>query len=235
MKQILDRYIETTFGERTQAVPKFAQFAYNYRRFFPDAREARILDIGIGRGEMLSCMKSWGYTDYHGIDISPETVAFCKELGLRCEVVEDTVVWLDNHQGVFDVITLLDVLEHIKKDETVMFLTALKRALKPGGVLIIQTPNLQAPDGQLHRYNDFTHEFGYTEPSLKQVLVAAGFSIFTFHGFEILVKRHPLMLAARIVRFVYWKLVTLLRMLNTNLYPNILHPVFFAAVRRERD
>ncbi len=234
MQQIFDDYVRTTFGEAVQAKPKFAQFAYNYKNYFPTSKDVPVLDIGVGRGEMLSSMKEWGYTKYFGIDISPSTVAFCKMLNLSCELVPDTIEWLRNHQNSFGVITLLDVLEHIPKANTVSFLEALKGALAPGGVLIIQTPNLQAPDGYLHRYNDFTHEVGFTEQSLKQVLTTAGLNDVSFFGFEILVKNSPLMLVARAVRYVYWQWVTLRRMLNTNLYPRVLNPVFYAVVRKNK-
>ncbi|MDD2487241.1 MAG: methyltransferase domain-containing protein [Candidatus Gracilibacteria bacterium] len=75
------------------------------------------------------------------------------------------------NKNQFDIITLLDVLEHVPKNETISFLRELKGSLKTNGTLIIQIPNLQAPDGQLHRYNDFTNEFGYIEHSLQEVLI----------------------------------------------------------------
>ena len=42
-----------------------------------------MLDIGVGLGEMLSCMKNWGH-NYHGIDISPSTIEFCKKYNQEC-------------------------------------------------------------------------------------------------------------------------------------------------------
>ncbi|RNC72774.1 MAG: class I SAM-dependent methyltransferase [Desulfuromonadales bacterium] len=228
MKEFFDDYVQTVFGENNQAEFKFRQFERNYQRFFPQRPDAPLLDVGIGRGEMLSSMKAWGYTDYRGIDISPSTVAFCASLGLPCERVEDTAAWLREHRGSFALITLLDVLEHVPKGETVAFLAALRGALAPGGTLIVQVPNMQAPDSQLHRYNDFTHEAGFTENSLRQVLLTAGFGAVSFQGFEDSVARTLREKVRLLLRPLYWRLVRLTRKLNGNLSPAILHPVFYA-------
>lgn len=233
MKEIFDDYVRNAFGSEVQAEFKFKQFEYNYRGYFPTNRAARVIDIGIGRGEMLACMRDWEYENYIGIDISPATIKFCASIGLKCKYVDSTERYLLEHASQFDVITLLDVLEHVKKDSVVAFLQALRTALKPGGVLIIQVPNSQAPDGQLHRYNDITHEVGYIEHSLAQVLLAASFVNFHFKGFEAFVSRRPIEVVRRFCRMIHWGFVRLLRMVDGNLNPKILHPVFFAVVFRD--
>jgi SAM-dependent methyltransferase len=232
MKEIFDSYIDNTFENREQAVFKFDDFEYNYRKYFPSNVAAKLLDIGIGRGEMLSCMKEWGYTDYLGVDISPSTVAFCTSLGLHCLLVEDTVQWLSGRGSIYDVITLLDVLEHIKKEDVIPFLGCLYKALAPGGRIIIQVPNMQAPDAPLHRYNDFTHETGFIENSLRQVMISAGIVNFEFHGFEDAYKRDFRTRVRFHLRNLYWGYTRFLRKVNANLNPPILNPVFLAVVHK---
>lgn len=235
MKEIFDTYIDNAFGEHKQAQFKFGQFEYNYRRFFPADTSAKLLDIGIGRGEMLSCMKEWGYSDYLGIDISPSTVDFCESMGLNCTLVYDTIHWLSSRSNRFDAITLLDVLEHFKKDEVIPMLKSLYDATTTHGTIIIQIPNLQAPDAQLHRYNDFTHEIGFTEHSLSQVLLSAGIKNFHFHGFEDLYALKTRTRLRMLLRSLYWKYCRFLRNLNCNLNPMILHPVFFVVITKGED
>ena len=75
----------------------------------------KVLDIGVGRGEMLSCMKEWGL-NYQGIDISPSKIGFCQSLKLNCEVIDNTVDWLHKNREELEIITCLDVLEHIPKN-----------------------------------------------------------------------------------------------------------------------
>lgn len=230
MKEILDKYVETSLGDKEQAKFKFKQFEFNYKKFFPSNKLASVLDIGIGRGEMLASMKNWGYENCLGIDISKSTVNFCKSIDLNCELIEDTTQWLNSHSDTFEVITLLDVIEHFKKEQTIEFIKALKVSLKPGGVLMIQTPNLQAVDGQLHRYNDFTHEFGYTEKSLRQVLNAAEFENIEMYGFEENVFGGLRALKRNFYRSIIWKMIRFSRRMTGNLNPKILHPVFYAKV-----
>lgn len=232
MKDFFENYVENTFGAYEQARFKFRQFEINYKKYFPAEKSVRVLDIGIGRGEMLTCMKEWGYDNSLGVDISPSTVTFCKSLGLPCELTDDTIKWLSLHERNFAVITLLDVLEHVNKNDTVAFLRAIRNSLQDDGLVIIQVPNLQAPDGQLHQYNDFTHEVGYVEHSLLQVLLTAGFHNIQFNGFEDESPMKWKQLIKGTLRALYWRYVKLIRRLTGNLNPAILHPVFFAIVRK---
>jgi 2-polyprenyl-3-methyl-5-hydroxy-6-metoxy-1,4-benzoquinol methylase len=232
MKEIFDDYIANTFGDNIQADFKFTLFEYNYRRHFPVDSSAKVLDIGIGRGEMLTCMKKWGYQNYLGIDISKSTIDFCSSLGLNCQLVDDTRSFLLEQTDQFSVITLIDVLEHINKVDIVSFLQSIYAALKKDGVLIIQVPNLQSPDSQLHRYNDITHEIGFVEHSLSQVLLAAGFNNIHFVGYEDLIVKTPLDLVRKLFRLMHWSFVRRLRSIDGNLNPKILHPVFCSIVHK---
>jgi 2-polyprenyl-3-methyl-5-hydroxy-6-metoxy-1,4-benzoquinol methylase len=230
MKNIFDDYIENSFGDYIQADFKIDQFHYNYKKYMPLSLSAKLLDIGIGRGEMLTCMGKWGYSDCTGVDISPSTVDFCKSLGLNCILVNDTVDWLSDKDSAFDVITLLDVLEHFPKDDVIVLLQSLYKSLKTGGKIIIQVPNMQAPDSNLHRYNDFTHNIGFTEHSLRQVLMAAGIPTFTFHGYEGITDNTLKSNLIIVFRSLYWRYCRFIRRLNTNLNPAILNPVFYSVI-----
>lgn len=231
-QDIFDTYIDNAFDEARQATFKFKQFEINYKSFFPKNKSAACLDIGVGRGEMLSCMRSWGFAHSKGVDISPSTIEFCKSLDLDCELTKDTVSWLDENQDSFDLITLLDVLEHVPRDQTIEFCRKLRGSLKEGGTLIVQVPNLQAPDGHLHHFNDFTHVSGFIEHSLSQVLSTAGFKDITFYGFEEFYESSPKVWVKKLLRFFYLKVVRLTRAVNGNINPSILTPVLFAVVKR---
>lgn len=232
MKEIFDSYIDNAFGAYEQAGFKFRQFKKNYKQYFPQEKTAKLLDIGVGRGEMLACMKEWGYPNYVGIDISPSTINYCQSLGLNCQLCDDVYAWLDKNRDTFALITLLDVLEHIPKNQTIRYLKAIKTALRDGGILIVQVPNLQAPDGQLHRYNDFTHEVGYIEHSLRQVLVASGFMDIQMHGFEEFVTGGFPEKLRKLIRTFMWLSTRFKRDITGNLNPRILHPVFYAVVKK---
>jgi len=231
MKEIFDNYVESSFDGCHQATFKFKQFESNYRKYFPVDRSLDVLDIGIGRGEMLTCMRDWGF-NYLGVDISPSTVKFCKSIQLKCEVTDDTIVWLTNNYEKFSLITCLDVLEHVPRDQTIDFLKAIRASLKTGGTAIIQVPNLQSPFGYLHHFNDFTHVSGFVEHSLSQVLLIAGFSEFDFHGFEEVFPTSFKQSVRLIIRFFYRKVVRLMRTINANPNPEVLDPVMYVVVKK---
>jgi 2-polyprenyl-3-methyl-5-hydroxy-6-metoxy-1,4-benzoquinol methylase len=231
MKEIFDNYVETSFDGYMQATFKFDLFEKNYHKYFPADKSVSVLDIGIGRGEMLACMRDWGF-NYQGVDISSSTVNFCKSINLNCQIVNDTSEWLQNNRETFGLITCLDVLEHVPRDQTINFLSAIRHGLTTDGLAVIQVPNLQSPFGYLHHFNDFTHVSGFVEHSLAQVLLAAGFTKFKFHGFE---EIYPTSFKQRIrifLRFFYRRMVRFLRMVNGNPNPYILDPVMFVVVEK---
>lgn len=233
MKEIYDSYMENAFGERMQAEFKFKQFEYNYKKYFPKNKDVEILDIGVGRGEMLTCFKKWGYKNYFGIDISPSTIDFCQSIGLNCQCVHDSNDYLRKNQNRYHLITLTDVLEHIPREFVIQFLKDIKNALVDDGIVIIQIPNLQSPDGFLHMYNDITHACGYIEHSLAQVLIAAGFQRFTFHGYEEFTSCNIKTSIKKSLRNIYWKFIRFNRFINGNINPTILNPVFSAIVKKQ--
>lgn len=231
MKEIFDKYVETSFDSFEQATFKFKQFKINYEKYFPEDKSCCVLDIGIGRGEMLSCMRDWGF-NYNGVDISSSTVKFCKTLNLNCELTDDTAEWLQTNKERFSLITCLDVLEHVPRDQTIDFLRAIRASLGSRGVAIIQVPNLQSPYGYLHHFNDFTHVSGFVEHSLGQVLLTAGFKEFEFHGFEEIFASSFKQRIRLLLRFIYRKTVRLMRNINANPNPLILDPVMFVVAKK---
>jgi len=230
MKEVFDNYIQHSFDEPQQADFKIAQFAYNYRSHFP-GKSKKALDIGIGRGEMLTCMKNWGM-DYEGVDISPSTVNFCQKLGLNCVTTSDTAAWLQERTAVYDIITALDVIEHIPREDLIAFLQTVNTSLKPNGKAVFQVPNLQSPEGYLHHFNDITHASGFVEHSLHQVLLAADFKNIKYFGFEELIENTPRTLIRKVLRWFYWRLIRTCRYINCNPNPRLLHPVFFCIAEK---
>ena len=231
MKDIFDNYVETSFDGFRQEEAKFQQFEKNYKKYFPVDKSLSVLDIGIGRGEMLTCMRDWGF-NYHGVDISPSTVRFCKTLHLNCEVTDDTERWLLENTEKFNLLTCLDVLEHIPREYAIDFLRAIRGSLTSDGLAIIQVPNLQSPFGYLHHFNDFTHVSGFVEHSLGQVLLAAGFKDFKIYGFEQIFPTTLKNQLRLLLRFFYRKVVRFLRAVNANPNPKILDPVIFVVAKK---
>lgn len=70
------------------------------------------------------------------------------------------------------------IIEHFDKKDVFAFVDALYGALKPGGRLIVHTPNAESPWCGAVRYGDFTHEVAFSPQSLSHILRVAGFDAF---------------------------------------------------------
>lgn len=233
MKEIYDHYLENTFGSYQPCKVKRAQFLFNYRRWFPQPGSgAKVLDIGPGRGEMLDVLAECGVTDCTGVDLSEEIVRFCRSRGFVCEWTDDTEAFLLRHENSCDLITVCDVLEHIDRNHTLPFLSAVRCALKPGGKAIFQVPNMAAEDAALYYYADFTHVAGFTELSLKQVLMTAGFSRCELHDYEVFCYGGIKEAAARLLRPFFYAWTRFRRRVIGSHCPNIITPVFFAVAEK---
>lgn len=181
-QRLYDVYRTAGFGDTQLAA---AEEGYSQLLPVLPERSAPVLDFGCGGGEFLAYLKSQGFTDIAGIDRSKEQVARCVERGLsQVEPITDSVAWLKSHPGHFAAIVLNDVLEHIAKPEIISTLEAIRTALRPGGKVVIKVPNAANAFGLVARYLDFTHEVAFTEHSLRQVLLAAGFDGIAVGGIE---------------------------------------------------
>lgn len=142
----------------------------------PQNKNCAILDIGCGFGSLIYMLKKNGYTNLKGIDLSAGQVKVAHEIGLNEVELQDLLPYLKNNPEKFDVITGLDIIEHFSKDELVEVLSSVKSALKPGGIAIFRTPNLDAPFATLYSNGDFTHENYLNFSSANQVLLTMGFT-----------------------------------------------------------
>lgn len=235
--EIFESYADNAFDENTKENSltwKREWYNANFKKFFPKDFSAKLLDVGPGLGEMLITEREWGYVNGCAIDISPSVADYCKNRGLECECVADSAEWLKEHKNCYEVITLLDVFEHIPQSESVEFLKACKGALSDKGILILQVPNIQSAESFLHRYNDLTHVFGYSQHTLEQLISMAGFETVRFYPFEEYPGDDADRKMTRRLRSIYWKALCAGRQITHNLNPEILTPELFAVLSKNK-
>lgn len=107
----------------------------------PGQKTGRILDIGCGSGDTLLLLKSVGW-DIYGLDIDPGAIRIARKRGLKnisLGTYESVAKYPDNF---FDAIRLYHVIEHLDDPNNCLRLAYKK--LKPGGELIIGTPNVHS-------------------------------------------------------------------------------------------
>ncbi len=150
-------------------------FKYNYAKYLPKDKEARIVDMACGIGETVNSLQELGYTNVTGVDFDIENVKFCKSQGLSVEQGNIYDYFKDKKEK-FDVVILNDIIEHIEKKAVISVLKEIRQSLNGGGVLVIKTVNAANPFlASASRYMDFTHEIIYDEFSIRDVLLIAGF------------------------------------------------------------
>ncbi len=144
--------------------------------YLPDVERAGtgrgVLDVGPGRGEWLSLLAERGVPAY-GVEASAEMTAVLRDRGLPV-VHGDAIAHLHELEpGSLDVVTGLHVIEHLGLEPLLELLAAAQAALRPSGVLILETPNpMNLVMGACNFHLDPTH-LQPLPPALTEFLVTA--------------------------------------------------------------
>lgn len=180
---------------------QYKYFTRNYLKHLPINKDARILDLGCGIGEFIYFLRKKGYENIIGVDGSKENIECCRRLQETAKFINDDIFsYLKRDNEKFDCIVFNDVIEHLTKEEVVDILLEIKDNIKKGGTLIIKTPNMANPFvNTAGRYIDFTHETGFTEWSMRQVLFATGFSDVVVKGTDVYVLNFLLSIVSKAV------------------------------------
>jgi 2-polyprenyl-3-methyl-5-hydroxy-6-metoxy-1,4-benzoquinol methylase len=178
-------------------------YAYNYDQISPLARKGkealdalkmraiqrvcgglpdRYLDVGCGDGRYLDAMSRRGVapTGLYGLELDGQIVQTLQERGLQvyCERVEACERFDDE---MFDLITMFHVIEHVASPREVV--DRLAGWLKPGGVLALETPNVDSLDARLFQegtwggYHIPRHWHLFKPDTLTRLLESAGLRV----------------------------------------------------------
>jgi SAM-dependent methyltransferase len=133
-------------------------------------RRPRILDVGCGTGANLLMLSKYG--DAEGVDISEDALAFCRDRGLdKVRLGAGEELPYDN--GTFDLVTALDVVEHMDND--LAGLKEMRRVLRPGGRVLLFVPTFMFLWGLQDDVSH--HRRRYRLSQLRRVLEKAGFEV----------------------------------------------------------
>lgn len=133
---------------------------------------ASILDIGCGTGSLAYNLKSLGFYNYLGVDISEEQIGIAKTMVCDFEFQRIGIFdFFESYVGPkFDVIFLMDFLEHFSLEEIFKILEFVSRNLKVDGKVAIHVPNGGAIFSGIVRYGDLTHKFAFTKQSISVLM-----------------------------------------------------------------
>ncbi|HEV7905454.1 MAG TPA: class I SAM-dependent methyltransferase [Pyrinomonadaceae bacterium] len=135
-----------------------------------EGRAPRILDVGCGTGANLEMLAQFGEAE--GVDVSEDALAFCRARGLT-RVSHGAAERLPYADASFDLVTALDVVEHL--DDDAGGLREMRRVLRPGGRALLFVPAFMwlwgVQDDVSH------HRRRYTLPQLTERVREAGFEV----------------------------------------------------------
>jgi 2-polyprenyl-3-methyl-5-hydroxy-6-metoxy-1,4-benzoquinol methylase len=141
----------------------------------PDDKSIAILDIGCGYGRTLCALTNNGYTNLTGVDISPEQIEYAKKhYSIDNLHLCDAIDFLKGYNGTFDVILLIDIIEHMETEYLIELLKIIKEKMNFKGKIILQAPNAISIFNPLI-HGDISHKKAFTYRSLEQVMKICNF------------------------------------------------------------
>ena len=149
------------------------------------ANAAPVIDLGCGRGEWLELLSEAGI-EAHGVDTNRIQIEQCRARGLNASE-EDFVSHLHNlADGSVGTVTGFHIIEHVSLDNLLTLVNEVMRVLRPGGLVIFETPNSEnVLVGSHYFYYDPTHRHPLPSELMEFLLESRG-----FHKIEIL-NLHP--------------------------------------------
>ena len=189
-------------------VHSFLRTLIKLRRFLPSSG-AKVLDIGTAGGAFLEAAQQFGYVAY-GMEPSADLVARGKARGLKIE--QGTIEKHSFALGEFDLICLWDVIEHLPEPKSALL--EIKKLLKPGGLLLINYPDIGTWQAKLAGRKFWwilsVHLQHFTRSSISDICFRTGFQVIhlqrywqtlEFGYLERMAIHYKLPLAAIITRF----------------------------------
>lgn len=145
--------------------------------------EVKLLDYGCGDGKYFKYWLDRGLSPkgIFGLELSKKRVGRCHQIGWKNVLQLTPQAPLPYGDSSFDVINCMEVIEHIPAEEGKRVIRELRRIIRPGGVLLISTPNYPVKrfydccDAFLHQKwvrlrDDPTHVTLFNHKRLTQLL-----------------------------------------------------------------
>jgi SAM-dependent methyltransferase len=138
-------------------------------------KDADVLDLGCGAGEVLWAFRKLGFEKLSGCDISAEQVAIARKVVPEVQEQDIFECLKQRPDDSIDIVTLFDVIEHLTKQESFDLLIEIHRVLRGGGRLIAHCPNGLSPFVGTVFWGDLTHEWCPTPASAENMCKAIGY------------------------------------------------------------
>jgi SAM-dependent methyltransferase len=135
-------------------------------------RSGTVIEIGAGDGSFLDHLRSAGFTDVSGCDLSPSYAP-------RSDIViADANEFLSlKADGSIANMVAFDVFEHFSVSDLYRLLHTAREKLQPNGQLVFRVPNVATPLALLIQYGDHSHVTAFNEVSVGQIAYESGLDL----------------------------------------------------------
>lgn len=182
---LYETYYENAFvgyDEQDITILQFKRILDDISRHFslPQNNRPRLLDVGCASGVFLDIARKKGF-DVKGVEISEDLADYARK-EFHLDVSHD-LIEAGYPTSSFDVVTLLDVIEHLPPSLLEKMIKEIHRVLQPGGILVLRTPGEDAMlrqiaktlyfgsakvvEGPMHLFYSYEHILSFSPATLK--------------------------------------------------------------------
>lgn len=145
--RMIDDYFYRAFEEKYRGSCELIQSRLKiYLPFIEQIKELelkpKIIDLGCGRGEWLQLLADNG-CHAHGVDLDAGMLEVCRKKGLDVVFKDALLALRELQDNSYLVVSGFHLVEHLPFDTLKLMFQEIIRVLKPGGILIFETPNAE--------------------------------------------------------------------------------------------
>ncbi|HEL4297145.1 MULTISPECIES: methyltransferase domain-containing protein [Stenotrophomonas] len=173
--QVYAAFEDAFRGSRESLLRKVEPYNAWMKECGAGSSDGPILDIGCGRGEWLELVRENQWVG-RGIDLNKSFVDHCRSLGLDVAQGDAIALLREIPDGSIGAVTSMHLVEHLPYEVAIALIDESLRVLRPGGSLILETPNPENLMVGAHWfYLDPTHRNPIPPASLAWLVKQRGF------------------------------------------------------------
>ena len=173
-----EQYAAGAYKDYAAAAPlKIATFHRRLQLLQNLGAKGRLLDVGCSVGFLIEAALERGF-DARGIEFSREAVALAKPEIQKRITIGDVNALRERDPEPFDAVVAFDIIEHTQ--DPLAFLTEIRQILRPGGWLMLATPDTghwlrRVMRNRWPMLQPMQHTFLFSRPAMRLALEKAGF------------------------------------------------------------
>lgn len=145
-------------GSRNEIRTRLEAYSPFLEAILPYSAKKLALDLGCGRGEWLELLRDKGFAPL-GVDLDERMLAASRELDLNVQRMDAIEAISSAESSSLLVVSGFHIAEHLPFDKLQVMISEALRALVPGGLLILETPNPENIKVASHTFHlDPTHQ-----------------------------------------------------------------------------